>query len=329
MALMATAAPISSAKAAPKEPPSATTPTETLSSEHSEHKTLKGKKTAAKAKAETKATEKTKPEKEKTWHYEVYAAGLHAVEADLTLGFSGKNRYDIRLDARTRGFLATLVPWDGTFETTGWKLGKDRFQPETHRSTATWRNEFELKEYHYSRGGKFLGYRVEIKGKKPKTRYEHDLADGTTDLLSATLAVMENVTQGGACKGKAEIFDGDRRYGVEFRSQGTETLTASEFAPFSGPAERCEVEVFPAGGTWHAKPRGWMSIQEQGRIQGALPTVWLAQLDKDKPAIPVRIRVKTEFGTLFMHMTGEKPASEPEQDAAQDPQKPKARNESQ
>lgn len=247
---------------------------------------------------------------EKTWHYDVYAAGLHAVEADLTLGFSGRNRYDVRLDARTRGFLAALVPWDGTFETKGWKLGKDRYQPEIHRSTATWRDEFENKEYRYSRGGKFLGYRVEIKGKKPKTRYEHDLADGTTDLLSATLAVMEKVAQNGGCKGRAEIFDGDRRYGVEFRSQGRETLSPSEYAPFSGLAERCEVEVFPAGGTWHSKPRGWMSIQEQGRIQGALPTIWLAQMDKDGPAIPVRIRVKTEFGTLFMHMTGEKAAGD-------------------
>lgn len=247
---------------------------------------------------------------EKTWHYDVYAAGLHAVEADLTLGFSGRNRYNVRLDARTRGFLAALVPWDGSFETMGWKLGKDRYQPEIHRSTATWRDEFEDKEYRYSRGGKFLGYRVEIKGKKPKTRYEHDLADGTTDLLSATLTVMESIARGGQCKGKSEVFDGDRRYGVAFRSQGKETLVPSEFAPFSGQAERCEVEVFPAGGTWHSKPRGWMSIQEQGRIQGSLPTIWLAQVDEDGPAIPVRIRVKTEFGTLFMHMTGEKLAPE-------------------
>lgn len=241
---------------------------------------------------------------ERTWHYEVYASGLHAVEADLTLGFSGKNRYAARLEARTRGFLSKIVPWDGAFETKGWRMGKNRFQPEIHRSTATWRDEFENKEYRYSRGGKFLGYRVEIKGKKPKEAFDRKLADGTTDLLSATLSVMAAVARGGRCEGQAEVFDGDRRYGIEFRSLGTEKLVSSTYAPFSGEAERCEVEVFPAGGRWHAKPRGWMSIQEQGRMQGALPTIWLAQTDADAPAVPVRIRVKTEFGTLFMHMTG-------------------------
>lgn len=251
----------------------------------------------------------------RTWHYDVYAAGLHAVEADLTIGFAGRNRYETRLAARTRGFLGKVVPWDGWFETKGWRLAKDRYQPETHRSVATWRDEHETKEYRYSRGGKFLGYRVEIKGKKPKEKFERALADGTTDLLSATLGVMQAVAAGKPCKGRSEIFDGDRRYGVEFRSQGLETLRASEFASFSGDAERCEVEVFPVGGHWHAKPRGWMSIQEQGRIQGALPTIWLARIGKTGPAIPVRIRVKTEFGTLFMHMTGEKDTGQASKEA--------------
>lgn len=239
----------------------------------------------------------------KVWRYDVYTSGLHVVEAELSLDLSRKNRYEVFLASHTRGFLGKIVPWSGSFETKGWRLSGDRFRPELHRSVATWKQEKEVKEYRYSRGGNFLGYRVEIDGKKPKEKLDRELADDTTDLLSATLAAMQSVSDGESCAGTSEIFDGDRRYGIEFRSKGTERLESSTYASFSGEAEKCEVEVFPAGGRWHARPRGWMSIQEQGRLHGSLPTVWFAQVEEGAPAIPVRIRVKTEFGTLFMHLS--------------------------
>ena len=49
-------------------------------------------------------------------------------------------------------------------------------------------------------------------------------------------------------------------------------------------------------------PRGWLSIQEQGRSKGSLPTIWLAKIDKDGPAVPVKLRLKTDYGTLFSHL---------------------------
>ena len=63
------------------------------------------------------------------------------------------------------------------------------------------------------------------------------------------------------------------------------------------------VEVKPIAGRWYEKPRGWLSIQEQGRKLGTMPTVWFAQLKETATVVPVRVRVKTEYGTLFMHMT--------------------------
>lgn len=69
----------------------------------------------------------------------------------------------------------------------------------------------------------------------------------------------------------------------------------------------------PDQGKWRKKPRGWLSIQEQGRQKGALPTIWLGQMGADKTYIPVKIRVKTDYGTLFMHLTSYKtgPAAKP------------------
>jgi len=46
-----------------------------------------------------------------------------------------------------------------------------------------------------------------------------------------------------------------------------------------------------------------MSIQEQGRERGTMPTVWFAKVQEGQVAVPVKVRVKTDYGTLFMHLT--------------------------
>lgn len=33
-----------------------------------------------------------------------------------------------------------------------------------------------------------------------------------------------------------------------------------------------------------------------------MPTVWFAQLDPNGPAVPVKIRIKSEYGAMFMHL---------------------------
>jgi hypothetical protein len=66
------------------------------------------------------------------------------------------------------------------------------------------------------------------------------------------------------------------------------------------------VEIEPISGEWAKKPRGWLSIQEQGRERGTMPTVWLGKFDEDGPAVPVKILVKTAYGALVMHAVGYK-----------------------
>ncbi len=130
------------------------------------------------------------------------------------------------------------------------------------------------------------------------------MADNTTDVLSATLKGMNHIAAGGTCEGSDEIFDGARRYRIIFTNSQQVDLKKSEYNVYQGPATECTVEVKPLAGKWHKKPRGWMSIQEQGREKGKMPTIWFAQLAKGEPAVPVKIRVKTDYGALFMHLTG-------------------------
>lgn len=242
-------------------------------------------------------------------NYDVYAGGFHVVSADLDVDLSKKDKYKLRLAAYTHGMLAKLAPWKGAFETNGWYDVKKHFpQPELHFSDTTWRDENELTQFFYNKNGSFKEYRIKNESENGPKTPEKGLADNSTDVLSSTLKVMNSVAKGGKCEGTDKIFDGSRSYNLVFHEKGKVDLKSSDLNVYAGPATECTVEVKPLEGRWHSKPRGWMSIQEQGRERGTMPTVWLAQMAPGEPAVPVKIRVKTEFGTLFMHLTGYKGA---------------------
>ncbi len=237
--------------------------------------------------------------------YDVYAGGFHVVEASLDVDLAARNRYLLKLSAATRGMFADLAPWQGTFQTNGWYDTKQALpQPEIHFSDTNWRDEKELTEFLYNQDGSFKEYRVTNEKEKGPKDPEPGLPDNTTDVLSATLKVMNKVASSGQCEGTDKIFDGARSYNIVFHHKQQVELKGSEYNVYSGPATECTIEVKPIAGKWHAKPRGWMSIQEQGRERGTMPTIWLAQMMQGQPAVPVKIRVKTEYGTLFMHLTG-------------------------
>ncbi len=235
--------------------------------------------------------------------YEVYAGGIHAVKANMELDYRDEERYSIVFDAETRGMLGSLAPWKGQFSSKGW-IKNGSLAPELHESVSLWRDEKEIKSYNYTKDGEFKNIVTLYKHKKPRTRVpDKKLTKGTIDALSATMMIMEHIADGGNCEGETEIFDGKRRYKLVFSHNDFVTLKKSKYNAYSGAAAECTVEVKPIAGLWHKKPRGWLSIQEQGRTRGMMPTVWFAKISENAVAVPVRVRVKTAYGTLFMHMT--------------------------
>lgn len=235
--------------------------------------------------------------------YEVYAGGLHAVQATMDINLSEKGRYELFLDAHTRGLLGSLAPWSGTFLSNGWVLKGDQYQPELHQSTAIWRDEEKIKNYNYTKDGGFKSIVIKDHDKPEETKIpDVELTEGTTDILTATLYTLSAIGQGQTCEKSHDVFDGKRRFTMTFKGDERVDLKASKYNIYEGPAVECIVEVKPGAGKWHSKPRGWLSIQEQGRDKGKMPTVWFANVVEGLPAIPVKIRVKTDYGTLFMHL---------------------------
>lgn len=235
--------------------------------------------------------------------FSVYAGGFNAVKANMVLDYLNEGRYSMIFNAETKGVLGSLAPWKGKFLSKGW-VDNGKLYPEIHESISFWRDEKEVKSYNYTKNGGFENIVTLYKHKKPRTYIpNNDLTKGTIDALSATMMVMEHVADGGNCEGETEVFDGKRRYKLVFTHKEFVTLKKSRYNAYEGYAAKCTVEVKPVSGAWHKKPRGWLSIQEQGRKRGMMPTVWFAQVTKNAVAVPVKVRVKTAYGTMFMHMT--------------------------
>lgn len=234
--------------------------------------------------------------------YQVYAGGVHVIAADLDLSLKPKS-YQADLTAQTRGFLGKLVPWRGSFITQG-RGDHAHLVPTTHRSVSTWKGKDDTAVYQYDARGAFKSLKLTDDGvdKTPK-KIDPALTRDTVDILTATLRMMQSADAAKACAGKSDVFDSRRRFTLTFAPQGVETLQKSKRTAYAGPAYKCTVEVTPKGGAWKKKPRGWLSIQEQGRKKGTLPTMWVAHVRDDLPPVPVRIMMKTDYGTLFMHLS--------------------------
>jgi hypothetical protein len=233
--------------------------------------------------------------------YAVYTGGMNVVMADLDFKLSD-DAYSALVSAKTHGFLGKLAPWSGTFETTGQYKG-EKFYPNIHKSVAVWRGEDDEKEYDYDGKGNLTDFlEVEAGKQQPKKELSADLIKDTTDILSATLKVMHNLGRGESCSSSEDIFDGKRRFALKFAPVSETILKSSRYNIYGGAAKKCEIIVEPKGGKWHKKPRGWMSIQEQGRDSGALPTIWMGKLKDSNFFVPVKVKVKTAYGTLMMHL---------------------------
>lgn len=236
--------------------------------------------------------------------YDVYAGGIHGLEATLTIDTTKPEEYALSLYAKTRGFLGSLVPWEGTFESNGWEIAPGQFRPKLHRSETTWRDETEIKEYAYAKDGRFMGLSKKDHDKpRVEEKIPDELARNTTDVLTATMNVFHRIANGHDCAFADEVFDGKRRFEMRFNYLKDSVPPPSDYNVMRNSAQQCTVEVKPIAGKWHEKPRGWMSIQEQGRAKGTMPTIWFTQLADGEPAVPGKIMVKTDYGTLMLHLS--------------------------
>ena len=117
-----------------------------------------------------------------------------------------------------------------------------------------------------------------------------ELKQNVIDPYSAVMRQLDYIGTYGKCAGSYAIYDGLRRFEMQFDTVGDIDLVADRPQGFDGQALHCQITVFPKGGhriesSWHEKPDKDRQLSVYfGRFPGDL-------------VLPVRVELEAPIGT--------------------------------
>lgn len=226
--------------------------------------------------------------------YEVYFGGLHilSAESEFTPAAGG---YALTARAETRGILGVLFDWRGETRSAG-RYADLRAVPGQHTSQGWRDDEVRTVVIDYDPQGTVLSTSIDPPPDPDEvTDLPEDAAIGTIDPLSVIAQLAHAVSAGGSCDGEFAVFDGRRRYDLRITDQGRDDLPESDYAIFSGEVKACGIEYAMLGG--QRKERSKYAKTARERV------VYVAHPIDGGPAMPVGLKIETDFGTLMAHLT--------------------------
>ncbi len=231
--------------------------------------------------------------------YEIYGGGFQLLDADLDINV-GAQKYDARLRARTDGFLGRVAPWSDDVHAAG-NRGAREMQPVAYTSANTWRGkERSVTLVYDGKGGFKSKFAVPAPEQENREEVAPELTRNTMDLMSATLTLLQRVTQGESCNQTIAVYDGRRRFNLKFYEVQFERLPESHIGIFHGAARRCDMTIERVAGFWKKFQTDWT---EDGDAKMKL-SFWLAPITPNGPQIPVLARTYGAFETVFIHLVG-------------------------
>ena len=115
------------------------------------------------------------------------------------------------------------------------------------------------------------------------------LKQNVIDPYSAVMRQLDYIGANDKCAGSYAIYDGLRRFEMQFDTVGNIELVADRPFGFDGQALHCQITVFPKGGhriesSWHKKPDKDRQLSVYlGRFSGGL-------------VLPVRVEIEASIG---------------------------------
>lgn len=238
-----------------------------------------------------------------TLQYGLYAGGIRALDVTMRFQRTAKT-YGISMQAKPEGVIGSLLPWAGTYTTKGVARGLTLI-PQTHRKLSQWREDKDQDSFVYNQKGVLVSLKRIDTEKKPVREeivpLDPALHRDAVDLLSGAMWPITRLNAGKSCDGSVVVFDGKRRYTLQFTAKGHETLSKSQYNRYAGDAVICQIELIPLAG-FKGKKRGYYKLQEEGRAQGQMPKIWFGRLSPKGSYVPVKIFLKAEYGAILAHV---------------------------
>lgn len=227
--------------------------------------------------------------------YDVYFGGLHLMTAEAELVPAG-DRYRVLARGRTRGLLDVLFRWTGETVSEG-RIEAGRAIPVRHRNWGESRRGERLVQLGYAADGTVRDVLVEPEPDLEEVNaLPEGAADGTVDPLSVIAELSQRLSVGGACAGGFPVFDGRRRYDLRVTDKGWDELSETDYSVFVGKVRVCEIGFDLLGGDRREKSKYARTARDR--------LVYVATPFEGAPAIPVGLRIETDYGTLMGHLTG-------------------------
>jgi hypothetical protein len=213
------------------------------------------------------------------------APGVHFMTLQAIVGYA-RETYTISAEAETRGLTDLLLDLRSRLEVhgkvTAVALRPDALRADTHRRGADYHTRVEYR----ADGG--VSAELSPPPDSRVTPVTPPQMRGTIDQLTGYLALARTMATRGACTLRLKVFDGRRRYDLEFTDAPGETL------PGIGTTQVCRMARYRIAG--FPLDAGGSGTRDQGRV-------WFANLlSQGELAIPARVEFIGKLGTFIAEL---------------------------
>ena len=231
--------------------------------------------------------------------YDIFIGGFRSGHVDLSVGLD-EGRYKLFAITQSAGLIDYLVGFRSYAQTRG-KIDEVKLSPISHHVNNLWTGDVRFVRIGY------IDPDPNVKGPAYTVVYPLPDADdreivpeaarrNTIDPLSAALRAAYSASGLGGrmpCDDTIPVFDGRRRYNLEFEDAGTERI---EGPYFSGIVRKCRILLKRLVG-FSQNPFLPRSKDPEGG------EIWFADLVPGWPPVPVRFKTDVGLGNLFVHLT--------------------------
>jgi Protein of unknown function (DUF3108) len=226
--------------------------------------------------------------------HSVYVGGLFLGSINTEIAEENHN-YRIESIANTSKTFDWAFKWIAKGKTVG-LIDSEKVSPFLHRHESVWNKNVRSATMNYDQSGVVT---VETTGKLSSDPNKYTPIDpasltNSIDPMSAILLVSNRLESGQGCNADVPVFDGRRRYDVKLTEKDSKLFKPSRYSVFAGEAIGCKIDIVKKGG-FKKGPDNYDRMNQE-------IVVWAAAPVAGARIVPVRMQVKTDFGSAELHL---------------------------